>query len=256
MRILIAESKTMGGCCDTVSPDYISRHRPRLDSLATTLMGQWSEAGADKIVSALKVSPKLAAEFMKMAYEFPNKTTGGMALPAYTGVVFKALDYGSMSQEEQSRALETIDIISSLYGWLRGGDIVKPYRLDFSPRMAPGGIAMSAYLKPLVTPLLMESLEEEGENEVLDLLPSDAAKCVDLALLKSRGVRVAKAEFVMVGDAGRLKTPHSTLLKTLRGKLLREIVCRQIGSIDELASALEEGLSASFPEIGVVCTLS
>ena len=234
MRILIAESKTMSGCDEVVSPEMFTAHRPRLDALATSFMADWILRGPQTMGSALKLSPKLTADFMNMAYEFPNKSIGQKALAAYTGVVFRALDYPSLTPGERQWAEGKTDIISSLYGWLRGDDIVKPYRLDFSPRIAPGDVSMSAYWKPLVTPLLNESLSQDGETEVLDLLPADAAKCVDWNKLKKAGVKVTKVDFLVAGEDGELKRPHSTLLKTLRGKLLREIILRRIDSVDEL----------------------
>lgn len=225
----------MEECTAPVAPALLAEHRPALDGVATALMRDWSRWSPADIAQALKISPALAARFARMAYEFPNKTTGGKAIEAYTGVVFKAFGYGSLDPELQMRADRSIDIISSLYGWLRADDIVKPYRLDFSPRMAPDGISMASYWKPLVTPLLIRSMLGVAEEELLDLMPADAAACLDWKALRCH-VRVVKVEFRSVADGGKLKTPHSTLLKTLRGQLLREIVVRDIRAASQLAS--------------------
>lgn len=257
MRILIAESKTMTECGAEAGAELLAGHRPRLDSIATTFMRGWGEWTAEEISGALKVSPALASEFLKMAYEFPNKATGEKALAAFTGVVFKALDYASLSPEEQLRADGCVDIISSLYGWLRGDDIVKPYRLDFTPRIAPTGATMANYWKPIVTPLLMESMENDGETEILDLLPADGAKCLDMRRLR-RTFRVVKVDFRSVADGGTLKTPHSTLLKTLRGQLLREIIRQDIRSIDSLMSFESDKMYVdpdSDPATGIITML-
>lgn len=235
MRILIAESKTMEECAAPVESAMLAEHRPALDRVATALMHGWSQWSPADIAQALKISPALAARFVRMAYEFPNKTTGGKAIEAYTGVVFKAFGYGRLDPELQMRADRTIDIISSLYGWLRADDIVKPYRLDFTPRMAPDGSSMANYWKPLITPLLIDSMLGVAEEELLDLMPADAASCLDWKALR-RHVRVVKVEFRSVADGGKLKTPHSTLLKTLRGQLLREIIVCNIRTASQLVS--------------------
>lgn len=224
----------MEECSSPVAPAMLAKHRPALDAVATDLMKDWSRWSPAEIADSLKISPVLAAQFMRMAYEFPNKTTGRKAIEAYTGVVFRAFGYDTLDSTRQHRADMCIDIISSLYGWLRAGDIVKPYRLDFTPRMAPDGESMANYLKPLVTPLLLDSLSAGGDAEVLDLLPADAARCVDWRCVKKHA-DVVKIEFRSVADGGKLKTPHSTLLKTLRGRLLREIVCRDIRTASQLA---------------------
>ena len=158
MRILIAESKTMAECATPVSTGQLKRHRPELDSIATLLMKDWSKWTIEEIADRLRISLSLAAAFKRMAYEFPNKTTGSNAIEAFIGVVFRALDYASLTEGEQKRAEETVNIISSLYGWLRGDDIVKPYRLDFTTRMAPTRETMARYWRPLITPMLLESI--------------------------------------------------------------------------------------------------
>lgn len=233
MRILIAESKTMAECTSPVTADVLKQHTPRLDSIATFFMKDWGEWPVDKLAATLKISQSLAAEFKRMAYEFPNKATGCKALDAFTGVVFKTFKYSSLTHEEKERADRHINIISSLYGWLHGDDIVKPYRLDFNTRIAPTGQSMAGYWKRLITPMLIESMRADGENEILDLMPSDAAKCLDRLWIRHHFNSV-KVEFRSLCDGGSLKTPHATLLKTLRGRLLRDIIQKDIRSIADL----------------------
>lgn len=233
MRILIAESKTMAACTGTVAAVAMAGHRPRLDSIATFFMEDWGKWPVDEIANTLKISVPMSQQFKRMAYEFPNKGTGCKALEAFTGVVFKALDYSSLSIEEKERADNTVDIISSLYGWLRGGDIVKPYRLDFTTKVAPTGESMAGYFKRLITPLLLESMTEANEDEILDLLPTDAEKCLDWRWIK-RQKRVLKVDFRSMTSGGQLTTPHATLLKTLRGRLLRDIIVHDIHSFTDL----------------------
>ena len=73
--------------CDTlVDSETYRLHRPELDTIASHLMRGWCEWHVAEIASAFKVSTSLAAEVKRMAYEFPNKSTGCKALEAYTGV--------------------------------------------------------------------------------------------------------------------------------------------------------------------------
>ena len=244
MRILIAESKTMRGCDTPVQSETYRLHRPELDTIATHFMRDWCKWPLDEISSAFKISASLAAEVKRMAYEFPNKATGCKALESFTGVVFKALDYSSLSDQHKQVADSSVNIISSLYGLLRGDDIVKPYRLDYTTRVAPTGEAMSAYWKRIITPMLLDSMRHCGETEILDLMPADAAKCLDWRMIK-RETRVVKVDFRSIHDGGTLKTPHSTLLKTLRGRLLRDIIESDIRTADELAGYQSPSMYAS-----------
>lgn len=244
MRLLIAEAKTMTGCDTIVPADVLAAHRPMMDSTATSLMETWSHLQPEEISRALKVSPALAAHFLRLAYEFPNKALGQRAIEAFTGVVFKAFDFQSLPAEAQTRAFSRVNIISSAYGLLRADDIVKAYRLDYSARVAPEGMAMARFWQPLITPALIESLRRDGDEVVIDLLPADAAKCLDWNAIR-KTARVVRIDFRALADGGSLKTPHSTLLKTLRGRLLREIILRDIDSVESLAALDTPTLSAA-----------
>lgn len=233
MKILIAESKTMAEQELPISTEDYMHHHPRLDSIATLFMKKWSEWPLGEIAAVLKVSNSMAAAFKRMAYNFSYKETGLKALDAFTGVVYHEFDYGSLSSGQQKYADSSIEIISSLYGLLRGDDIVKSYRLDFNTLIAPTRETMAKYWKPLITPMLLESMRPSRDKEVLDLLPSEAAKCLNWQWIK-RETRVLKVDFKSIADGGSLKTPHSTLLKKFRGNLLREIVQNEIKSFEEL----------------------
>ncbi|MCM1347943.1 MAG: YaaA family protein [Firmicutes bacterium] len=246
MRVLIAESKTMANHELHVAPEDYRRHHPRLDSIATLFMKKWSEWPLGEIASALKVSSSMAAAFKRMAYNFSYKETGRKALDAFTGVVFRAFDYDSLSGDRKRYADSSINIVSSLYGLLKGDDIVKAYRLDFNTPIAPTGETMAKYWKPLITPMLMDCMRASDDNELLDLLPSEGAKCLNWQWIK-REMRVIKVDFKSIADGGNLRTPHATLLKKFRGLLLREIVQNKIKSFKELL-ALESDSMCIDPE--------
>ncbi len=205
------------------------------EAAADGVMRRLAGMGVDEVAREVKVSAKLARGILEMAYEFPNKGVGERAVEAYTGVVFRALDYASLPVEARLWVDRNVRIVSSLYGWLRPGDVVKEYRLDFGVRMSPDDTAMAAYWKRGVTVELVRELERRGERTVLNLLPGDAARCVDWKLVK-RFAKVYKVDFEEVTEGGVTRTPNSNRLKTLRGHLLREIAMRGIEDVEELKS--------------------
>ena len=258
MRILIAEAKTMTGCNGPVTPAAALAHTPALDAAATALMAEWSRWSAADIALTLKISPAMASDFLLMAREFPDKAHGSAAIEAFTGVVFKAFDYRSLNAAEKERVAGAVNIISSAYGWRRADDIIKRYRLDFTPRMAPDDLSMAAYWKPQATRLLIESMQAAAETEILDLLPADAAKCIDRAAVVKAGIHFCKVDFRTVSGTS-LRTPHSTLLKTLRGRLLRDIIRHNITSLADVATFEGESMTAapgSDPQQGTITFLT
>lgn len=239
MLILIAESKTMLPGEKNIGEQEFVAHTPLCETLADEIMESLRDLTAGELMEQTRLSASLAAKMQKMIYEFGYKAAGNMAIEAYTGVVFKALDYASLSAESRQRCIGRVRIISSLYGWLRPDDIVKPYRLDFTTRLEEGpsaGRTMNAFWRTEVTKCLVKSLQSQNFRSILNLLPADAAKCIDWKTVK-RFAKVWKADFSEMREGGVLKTPNAGRLKTLRGYLLRQILEENINDPQGLIRA-------------------
>ncbi len=228
MLTLIAESKTMLDRELPISPEQFEANTPAGEAAADKIMARVADMDAEDIAAAIKISPAMAAKVVRMAYEFPNKQTGLHAINAFTGVVFKNFDYPSLSPEEKESTNQHVRIISSLYGWLRPEDIIKPYRFDFNTPLAPDDKTFAAFWKKDVTIQLVKYLQAANEPSILNLLPADAAKCIDWKLVK-RFAKVWKVDF-KEQDGSAVRTPHAGKLKALRGTLLREIITQGISS--------------------------
>ncbi len=244
MLILIAESKTMTPCADAVSPDIVVAHTPAFDAEAAEIMESLRGASAEELAADAKLSLPLGRRLKEMIYEFPNKQSGGRAIESFTGVVFKAFDYSSLTPLEKARADERVRLISSLYGWLRPDDIIKPYRFDFTTRLAPEGKSFAAYWAPQVTAALLRRLEETGETDVLNLLPADATRCIDLRAIAPYA-RVWRADFKEILPGGKTRTPNAGRLKTLRGELLRQIITDDITTPEGLTGVSSPHFAAA-----------
>ncbi|MDE5812755.1 MAG: YaaA family protein, partial [Muribaculaceae bacterium] len=226
MLTLIAESKTMLEQELPVSRECYEANTPAGEAFADETMARVAGMDVADIAAAIKISPAMAAKVIRMAYEFPNKQTGLRAIDAFTGVVFKNFDYPSLSPEEKERTAENVRIISSLYGWLCPEDIIKPYRFDFTTPLAPEDKTFAAWWKKDVTIQLVRQLKATGEKNILNLLPADAAKCIDWKLVKNFA-KVWKVDF-KEQDGSAVRTPHAGKLNALRGHLLRQIITQDI----------------------------
>lgn len=211
MIVLIAEAKSMGRCDGTVGAEQLAAHAPAGMARAGEIMRCLASMDAAEVAARLRVSARMAAAALRLAYEWPNAAAGARAVEAFTGVVFKALDYASLPEEARRRCDDGVGIVSSLYGYLRADDVVKGYRLDFTTPMplstaastsetaasasgpeyaggATGGDATESAVADLplwrwqreaTTDRVLEELRRRGDKEVLDLLPADAARQVD-----------------------------------------------------------------------------
>lgn len=241
MIILIAESKTMTDCDKTQTPEMLLSHTPAGDATAGEVMAKVRDMTVADLIQTCKFSSAMASRELRMAYEFPNKLCGDKAIEAYTGVVFKSLDYSSFTADEKCAVSRDVRIISSLYGWLRPYDIIKPYRFDYTTPLAPGDRPFATYWRKDVTISLIRELKERGYTDLLNLLPADAAKAVDWKLVK-RFAKVWKVDFKELRDGGDYATPAAGKLKKSRGELLRAIITSGIGNADELKTLATDSL--------------
>lgn len=233
MLILIAESKTMAPCAAAVSLEEQRLHQPILGQEADQIIDSLRGWKPSELADTVKLSLPMVRKLQAMIYEFPNKALGGKAIEAFTGVVFKAFSYSTLAGAEKKFADSHIRIISSLYGWLRPGDIVKPYRFDFTTPIASGGKPLATYWRDAVTDCLIEDLKKRDEHEILNLLPGDAARCLDWNRVESHA-KIWKADFREVQPGGEIRTPNAGQLKKLRGQLLRQIVTEHITLLEQL----------------------
>lgn len=75
------------------------------------------------------------------------------AAELYTGVLYDHLGLASLSSRAAGRAAESLVIFSGLWGLLRIGDRVPPYRLSMGVKLPPLG-GLGAYWRRSVTPVL------------------------------------------------------------------------------------------------------
>lgn len=232
--ILIAESKTMASGQKEVSRKEFVKCRPLFDGIANALMDSLRGHSLEQLAAEAGITLRLAASLQRMIYEFPNKSTGIRAIDAFTGVVFRQLGLSEYDEAQRDFLHDNVRIISSLYGWLRPYDIIKPYRFDFKSHVAPLGETLMKYWKKDVTIALVKELQAKGDTDIIDLLPSDASKCVDWKLVK-RFAKIYKVDFKTVDGAEALKTPNAGRLKELRGRLLDLTIRHRLSSAAEIA---------------------
>lgn len=233
MLTLIAESKTMRDGQTDISPAMLKGHIPAGEQNASRIMERLENLSQPELMAETGLSSSLAVKLRQMLVDFPNKMLGQKAIEAFTGVVFKALKYESLNGESRLLCEKDVRIISSLYGLLCPDDIIKPYRLDFTSKAAPGGITLNSFWKKDVTIQLVRTVIDNEHKEILNLLPADAAKCIDWKIIK-RFCKVWKADFVEITDGGKTRTPAANKLKTMRGDLLHRILSDGITDISGL----------------------
>ena len=232
MIILIAESKTMLSSSIQISENNFEDNKPIFEEFADNIADYLSGFSVPELALRLKISDTLAVKAKKLLYDFRFKQTGNIAINAFTGDVFKALDISSLSEAQHQYVINNLRIISSMYGLLSPTNIIKSYRLDYNVDGAPDGENLSKFWRKHVTVALAKILKDSGESQILDLLPGDASRLIDWKVIKAFA-KVYKIDFKTF-EASGLKTPHAGMIKNFRGRFIRDLASNNITNLKDI----------------------
>ena len=148
-----SETKRAGG--DGPAMELAHLGSGALNPLREALVGELIDLAADPETCrrALGISAAQDAEIGRNA---ALRTSATMpAIHRYTGVLYDALDFGSLRAAEADRARSRLAIGSALFGLLRAGDPIPAYRLSAGAKL-PGRPGLAARWRPLLEPVLAD----------------------------------------------------------------------------------------------------
>ena len=203
---------------------------------ALAALVELSTGDPDRAAEVLGLSPGLRGELARNA---ALRTAG--ALPAgelYTGVLYDALELSTLSPEARARAESWLLVFSGLWGAVRIGDRIPPYRCSGGVKLPPLG-ALGTYWRPLTAEVLPGLA---GEGLVLDLRSAAYA-----ALWRPVGEvagRTATVRVLHEREVGGVlkRSVVSHFNKATKGRLVRDLLEAGVepGSPAELAEALRD----------------
>lgn len=148
-----SETKRTGGDGPPVRLDELSS--PELNPLRQSLLDELIELAADPAAcrAALGISAGQDVEIERNAALRQAPTMP--AIERYTGVLYDALDVGSLRGAATTRARARLAVGSALFGLLRADDPVPAYRLSASSKL-PGRPGLTKRWRPLLEPVLAD----------------------------------------------------------------------------------------------------
>lgn len=235
ISILLAESKTMSSFQNSVDDITLNANCPVFEEDADAIMSNIEKMTPSDIADVLGISHSLAVKARNLAYDFPHKKTGYKAIFGYTGEAFRGLDATTFLPEDLDRSQICLRFVSSVYGLLKPFDIIKPYRCEFNKPVCPGQISPIGFYRSKNTIEFVKYIKANGINDVIDLLPADADKCLDWKIIRAFA-GVHKIRFQQMTAEGKLKTPIASLLKEMRGIMARTVIKGNISSFKDLTA--------------------
>ncbi|THA78048.1 peroxide stress protein YaaA [Streptomyces sp. A0642] len=175
-------------------------------------------ADEEKARVVLGLSEGLRGEIAKNA---ELRTAG--ARPAgelYTGVLYDALDLTSLDPAARRRAAKSLLVFSGLWGAVRVGDRIPPYRCSMGVKL-PGLGALGAFWR---APMAEVMPEAAGDGLVLDLRSSAYAaawKPKGEVAERTASVRVLHSQLV---DGVEKRSVVSHFNKATKGRMVRDLL--------------------------------
>jgi uncharacterized protein len=168
----------------------------------------------DVAMATLGVGPTQACDVRRNARLREVPTAAAERI--YTGVLYDALGLGSLPTAAHRRALARLAIVSSVYGLVRPGERIAPYRLGGGV-ILPGLGGVAAHWRGVLDPVVREMT---GHGLVVDLRSSTYA-----GFWRPAPDLVAKVVTVRVRhevDGRRLVVSHFN--KATKGRLVRALL--------------------------------
>lgn len=188
-------------------PALAPMRRRVIDALVVT------SAGPDAFARLL-VGPSLAGEVVRNTRlrDLPTRP----ALEVYTGVLHEGLDAATLSTAAKQRAARRLLVASSLWGLLRPGDRIPPYRLNVCARLV-GVEKLEPAWRTVLPTVLAEAAGPRGV--ILDVRSGSYQALGMAAGLGDRTVVLAH-----VRDAPGGRSLGSYVVKLVRGQVVRHVL--------------------------------
>jgi cytoplasmic iron level regulating protein YaaA (DUF328/UPF0246 family) len=190
-----SETKAAGG--DGPPLDLAALTAPELTPVRTEIAEALVTLAGDIPAAreSLGLSPKQVDEIERNASLWSSPTLP--AVQRYTGVLYDALDVGSMTRAQRARADRRLAVGSALFGLVRAGDRIPAYRLSAGSSL-PGLPTLRALWKPALAPVLAgagELVVDLRSGSYAALAPVPGAVTLDVLSERPDGTRSVVSHF-------------------------------------------------------------
>ena len=155
------------------------------------------------------------------------------AIDIYSGVLYQALGYHTLTKRAQQRAQSQLLIFSALFGVLRPLDLIQPYRLEMgTPLPNARGKDLYAFWGTQISEYVSQRLK--NDSVLVNLASVEYFKAVD-----TQKARVVNCVFEDFKD-GRYKI-ISIHAKRARGLMARFVIQNRIEDVEDLKGFSDGG---------------
>lgn len=228
MKFILSPAKSLNFDKQSVVTDYSSISFP---DKTEKIMKKLKKLSAKQIGELMKVSANISdlnfERFQSFSTEFTEENAK-QAVLAFDGPAYKAMDALTFDKADFTFAQENLRILSGLYGVLKPLDLIQPYRLEMSTRIAISAKEKNLYevWKETSTAKLNEEL---NGGVLINLASNEYFKSLDTKKLNGDLLTIGFKDF----KNGQYKT-IMTYAKSARGLMSRYIIKNKITNSDDL----------------------
>ncbi len=231
MKILLSPAKKLDF---NKQGQFIKQTTPFFLKKSEELMQVLKKKKAKQIGELMKLSETLSSLNYDRFQNFGNDTNPHReAVFVFNGEVYAGLNSETLTEEELIFATNSLRILSGLYGILKPGDIIQPYRLEMGTRLK---FKKHKNLYDFWGDRIVNHLNNEEQELIVNLASNEYNK---VAKLKTIDAKVITPNFKEFKD-GHYKT-IMVYAKKARGTMARWIIQNEISNINLLKNFSEDG---------------
>jgi cytoplasmic iron level regulating protein YaaA (DUF328/UPF0246 family) len=230
MKILLSPAKKLDF---NKQGQHIQQSTPSFLKDSEDLIKVLKKKTAKKIGEMMKLSEALSTLNHKRFQDFGNNTNPHKeAVFVFNGEVYTGLDSENLTEQELIFASNSLRILSGLYGILKPGDIIQPYRLEMGTRLK---VKKHKNLYEFWGDKVLNFLNNEEKELIINLASNEYNKVVKLKSIEATVITPNFKEF----KNGQYKT-IMVYAKKARGSMARWIIQNEITKIDTLKNFNED----------------
>lgn len=227
IQILLHSSKTM----------RIPKHhdvplgRPQLVDAAVELARRVRTLSLDEIATMMAVSLTKAEEVQEMYKQWSPSDDGVAAIDVFVGDIYSGLRTQEWSQADRQYAHGHLLILSGLYGALRAGDGIVPYRLEMGYKL-PGGESLYRYWGQQIAAILPPTMKT-----IINVSAVEYTK----AILPYTDAPVVTPRFLTISPKTGKPTFVTVHAKIARGAFARWLILERVSNIRDISGFTDLG---------------
>lgn len=207
---------------------------PLFAAEAKQIMQQLKTLDKTTLQPLLSVSGNLlnkAYSFIQ-SWSFPHQVeTSAPAMLAYDGIAFKGLQASDFNDAEWTSAMRHLRLISAVYGMLRPGDAIMPYRLEMQARLQGKSFKnLYDFWGSKIASAIEQDMKNAGQRWLINIASEEYSKAV-LPYLKNH-TKVIHAVFKEL--RGSKYVINTVQAKYARGLMARFIIEHDLNQAGDL----------------------